>query len=403
MTIYISAILISLVLIWITNIIFNKKNSFGYYLFSVISLLPTTIVAGIRDLTVGTDIRHYVSTNFSAALNYSNLFDYVKYVNSVKTGYVDTVNHTEMGYSVLVYVIAKLSDNPMWLLFTLQAVTVVSIYVGLNVFNAKNTQISVTFGMMVYYTIFYGPSLNIMRQTMAASLVFLSVALLYRKFYIRSFIILLIATQFHLSSIMGIVIFIIYFWIWKYKKNQYTLRLPSSISLAALFVGVLVTGPIVFKGLQYVVGQLPLLQKYSSSLDYTGGYSFSGTLLFVISDFVLFIIINIVEKIQNSSIIDNKDDLSYLFYVTTLFTVLFFGIYSFQNVVPRLGMFFAIFRIASYSYYISKIKALDLKIICSIVITILLFIIFFKVTLSGSGEIFPYTSEIWFNFINTII
>lgn len=403
MAIYTSAILISLILIWIINNIFINRHSFGYYFFSIISLLPTTIIAGIRDLTVGTDIRHYITPNFTVAQNYYNLIDYVRYVNNIKTAYVDTVNHTEMGYSVLVYIVAKLSSNPMWLLFTIQAITVLAIYIGLNVFHTKNNQISVTFGMMVYYTLFFGPSLNIMRQTLAASLVFLSVALLYRNFYIRSFIILLIATQFHLSSLVGIIIFVIYIWVRNSKKNKLTFNIPSFVYMLVVFMVVLVTGPLVFKGLQYIVGQTSLLQKYSSSLDYTGGYSLSGTLLFVISDFFLFIILNIVEKIQKFSIFDKKDYLAYLFYILTLFTVFFFGMYSFQNVVPRLGIFFSIFRVASYSYYISKIKALDLKIISSISVTILLFVIFFKVTLSGSGEIFPYTSQILFNFINNLV
>ncbi|WP_349531153.1 EpsG family protein [Leuconostoc mesenteroides] len=403
MVIYISAILISLTLIWITNTVFTKKKYFGYYLFSVVSLLPTTIVAGIRDLTVGTDIRHYITPNFNAAQNYYNLFDYVSYVNSIKTAYVDTVNHTEMGYSVLVYLVAKLSSNPMWLLFTLQAITIVSIYIGLNIFHEENNRISVTFGMVVYYTLFFGPSLNIMRQTLAASLVFLSIALLCKKSYISSFVTVLIALQFHLSSLTGLVIFVVYFCIERFKKNKITLNFPSSVYMIILFIIVLVTGPVVFKGLQYIVTQISFLQKYASSLDYTGGYTISGTVLFVISDLIIFMIINVVEKIQKSNIIDKDDHLSYLFFITTLFSVFFFGIYSFQNVVPRLGIFFSIFRIASYSYYISKIKALDLRIICNVGITMLLFIIFFKVTLSGSGEIFPYTSEIWDNFINTII
>lgn len=403
MAIYISAILLSLILILITNSIFVEQHSFGYYLFSIISLLPTTVIAGIRDLTVGTDIRHYITPNFSAAQSYHSLFDYISYVNNIKTAYVDTVNHTEMGYSVLVYVIAKVSANPMWLLFTLQAITVISIYVGLNILHRKNNQISVTFGMLVYYTIFYGPSLNIMRQSLAASLVFLSFTLLYKKLFIRSFITILVASQFHLSSLIGIVVFIIYILVQRRKKNKFTFNLPSSVYVMILFFIVLVAGPLIFKALQYTVSQISLLQKYSSSLDYTGGYSISGTLLFVISDLVLFIILNIAEKVQKSQIFDKEDNLSYLFFITTLFTAFFFGMYSFQNVVPRLGIFFSIFRVAAYSYYISKIKALDLRIVSSIIVILLLFVIFFKVTLSGSGEIFPYKSEIWDNFINNIV
>lgn len=401
MAIYLIAITMTLILIFITNAIFIKKESFAYYFFSIVSLLPATAIAGVRDLTIGTDIRHYVVPNFLAAQNFSNMFDYVRFVNSISTSYVDTVNHTEIGYSMLVFAVSKFTSNPGWLMFILQGLTVLGVYIGLNLFKNGDPRVSVTLGMTVYYTLFFGPSLNVMRQSLAASLVFLAVALFYKKNYIKSCIIFLIATQFHLTSIIGIIIFLI--WIYmrsNYRKPNLT-KIPPIVYILIVFFSMLVIGPWIFRILQFLISNVSFLQKYTASLDSTGGYSISGTVLFVISDVILFLTISILNLGQNSLIIEKENKLSRFLFTIVLISVFFYGMYAFQNVIPRLGIFFAIFRVFSYSYYLSKIRDSGIRMLTKIFFVSLLFIIFVKVTTSGSGEIYPYTSETLSQLINS--
>ena len=39
--------------------------------------MPMAIIAGMRDLTIGTDIQNYGLFNFESALQFKNIFDYV--------------------------------------------------------------------------------------------------------------------------------------------------------------------------------------------------------------------------------------------------------------------------------------------------------------------------------------
>lgn len=403
MTVYIYSISLSLMLIWLTNKFIFKKNATFYWFFSIISLLPTTIIAGVRNLTVGTDIRHYIAPNFTAALNFNNLFEYVQFVTNTKSAYVDTVNHTEMGYSVIVYLVSRLTDNPMWLLFTLQAISVLAVYYSIYLLRLEYPKISITFGMLVYYTLFYGPSLNIMRQTVAASLVLLATMLLVRRHPIVAVVVFFIAIQLHISSLIGIVIFLIYLIRTHKFKRSLKLTIPYFWYILLCYIVVLEIGPIIFKGIQVFTMYIPILQKYSASFGSIGGLSNRQTLLMVVSDLVIFAIIGLVDVIQKDKIIDSEDWISIFFFQITVITTLFYGMYSFQTVIPRLGLFFAVFRVVSYSYYFSKINKAIVRIFCYILMIIVLFFVFFRITLSGSGEIFPYTSDILTNWISNII
>ena len=390
MEVYFYSIVLSLIMIYFINRLSPSKSGGVYWVLSILSLLPTTIVAGIRDLTIGTDIQHYVTTNFLAAREYSKLFEFVDFIQNTKTAFVGSVNHTESGYSVLTYLVSRYTEDVHWLLFTLQFLTIISVYIGLVNFS-KNLKINISMGMFIYYFVFYGPSLNIMRQTLAASIVFLGMSYLAQNKLKTSIMMILLASFFHLSAMIALFSVIIYKII-AYKNNpnsSYIIQFSRITTLLLIFGVMYVMGEKVFNALQNIVSLIPFLSKYSASFEIQSGYGFLGTISFFISDFII---------VGLASIYENKDEknsvLNKFFFINICLTVFLFTIYKYQTVIPRLAIYFSIMRIVSYPYFIKQEKNTVIKIVMVIIMVIVLITFFVITTKSGSGGIYPYTSQI---------
>ncbi|APR27976.1 hypothetical protein BTW26_02640 [Pediococcus acidilactici] len=388
MGIYFYSICLSVVLIYLVNKVLSRKNSIIYWALSVVALLPTTIVAGVRDLTIGTDIQHYVTNNFLAAQGYNNLFKYLNYINNIKTAYVGSVNHTEPGYSVIVFLVSRFTSDVHWLLFTLQMLTVLFVYIGLVNFH-KQFDGSITMGMIVYDFLFFGPSLNIMRQSLAAAVVFMGVSLLLENRIKLAVMCFFIASLFHLTALISLV-FVVFYFYFRSKENQPQSReflFGRFITIIIIFVGVYLVCPYLFKGIQIIVSFIPFLSKYGPSFDVQTGYKLFGTFMFVVTDFIM---IGLSSFNVGSR---EKGLLSRFFFASICLTVFFYAIYKYQSVIPRLGIYFAILRIAAYPYYLSIEKYFSMKLLISILLIISLALSFVYTTQSGSGEIYPYTSQ----------
>lgn len=123
--------------------------------------MPMAIIAGMRDLTIGTDIQNYGLFNFESALQFKNIFDYVKYIKYT--------NGVEYGYSVFNYLVSRFTNSINVFFFLLNLLTILFIILGLNVLGDKvNFELSI----IIYYLLFWSGSLNVMRQSLAASIVF---------------------------------------------------------------------------------------------------------------------------------------------------------------------------------------------------------------------------------------
>ncbi|WP_318766698.1 EpsG family protein [Lactiplantibacillus carotarum] len=354
--------------------------------------MPTSIIAGVRNLSIGTDIQHYVITNFSAALTYNNLYQYLAFIHTIKTNYVGTVNHTEIGYSILTYSVSRLSSNVHWLLFALQFATVLFIYVSL-VRYSREHKISIVFGMFVYYMLFYGQSLNLMRQTLAASIVLFAVSYLIENKFLLGTILIFFAAQFHTSAYVALI-FVYILWRWNKKTVdiEHDFLYKKFGVLIILYLCMLLIGPYIFKLLQIIITYLPVFNKYTPSfaVSTSEGYRYFGTTLFVISDLI---VIGIYSSNKHSDPIE-ASKITRLFYLTMVFSTGLYAMYRFQTVIPRLAIYFSIFRIPAYSYFIEiEDNPFASQLMRGLVILVLIYL-FVHNLLSGNGAIYPYASQI---------
>jgi transmembrane protein EpsG len=393
MEIYFYSICLSVVLVYLINKVLSSKKSIIYWILSVIALLPTTIVAGVRDLTIGTDIKHYVVTNFLAARGYSNLFDYVSYIDNIKTAFVGAVNHTEAGYSVIVFLISRFTGDVHWLLFTLQMLTILFVYIGLVNFH-NQFGISITMGLLIYDFLFFGPSLNVMRQSLAAAIVFFGVSLLLGDRIKMALFYFLVACLFHLTALISIPLIVFYLYLKKRDKKFQAegILFGRFIILVFIFIIVYLFGARLFKGIQIVVSFIPFLSKYAPSFGVQTGYKLFGTLMFVITDFVIVGMTSFNVDSKKRGIVSS------FFFGSICLTVLFYTIYKYQSVIPRLGIYFAMIRMVAYPYYLKIEKDFLMRLLISGLLVVTLIWTFIYTTQSGSGEIYPYASQILQNF-----
>lgn len=214
MYIYIIVFIISLICCRIVEK--NEKKKGVKILFSLFAVLIPSILAGVRSTVIGTDINVYVLRLFNYAQT-SSLTSFFSY------------SDVEIGYSLLTYLLAKVSNNVGWLLFIDEFIIIGFIY--LFAYN-KRKEHPIWLIMAVYYFLAYNKSLNIIRQSMSISVIIYSLIYMERKNYKKVLILFLLALSFHTTSLFAIPVYIIMY----IYKNDYFKKSRNIILLTILIV-----------------------------------------------------------------------------------------------------------------------------------------------------------------------
>ena len=211
MAIYLMSFAVSLLLIAFTE----KRRKAYFIFFSIIALLIPCLVAALRAECVGTDILVYVKPMTQNAIGSNNFSHY--WNSSWFSVWRDKfVYEHEIGFATLVYVVAKLTGNMGAVLFSIQAVTIVPIFVALAM-NRKKAP--VWLGMLMFYLMYFNSTLNMMRQWMAMGLLLLSFQLLLNKKYWLTAIFTVVAVLFHYSAVIILPVYFIWWFLQLFRKG----------------------------------------------------------------------------------------------------------------------------------------------------------------------------------------
>lgn len=188
-----------------------RTNRQRYFLFTAIGLLLPCILAGTRAITVGTDVAIYTAPLTEAAVQADSFMDFRQEswveLRRANVWLVKNVADFEWGFCILIYIVSKIFGSLGMVLFAIQVLVIVPVYKGICFYKEK---LSIWFAMLVFYLMFYSVSLNLMRQSIAMSFLFLGVQYLNRGRNKVFFILYGIAISFHMSAIIGIIFFVIY-------------------------------------------------------------------------------------------------------------------------------------------------------------------------------------------------
>lgn len=165
------------------------KKSTSVVLKGIALLLPI-LLAGMRDITVGTDVQVYVIPAYYAARASESVFQYM------------AVTKIEPGFALLVYGITQIFDSIFVILLAIHVIVVILTY--LSICNYQN-KISSALGMLVFYLLYFNMSLNIMRQWMAMAILLYASKHMFSHKFIRYLILVGIASCFHETGLVGML------------------------------------------------------------------------------------------------------------------------------------------------------------------------------------------------------
>ncbi len=357
-----------------------SKKKFEYYTFTFLALLIPCLLAGFRHETIGTDITVYVKPLFEAAQRADSFSGFLK----ESWFYVWTnryVYEYEIGFNILVFLVAKLTNNFQFLLFLIQCAISVPIYIGIK--NIRASEKRLWLCMLVYYLMLYHSGYNLMRQFMAMAIVFLGVTYLLKNNIKKYWICIIIGMLFHTSSIIGILYFFIYKFLYSSKKIVFSNQFLFKGKFRIIFL--LIVGIMLILNLDLVIAILDGLNLSKFTAYIKGDLSFS-ILTIVVRLPIIILFWGCRKKIMNKE----KETIFFVaVYIIDLLVAQFASINVYAG--QRIGSYFSIFNILSFPLLCECWKSKSWKGLYKfLLIGYMLFYWYYYFVYSNANETVPY-------------
>lgn len=353
--------------------------------------IPLVLIAGLRDASIGTDLSVYGSFNFRMVGVYQTFHVYYTYISGI--------NGTEFGYALLNFLTYQFSHDLGVFLGVCSFFTLVPFILGGMNFE-KKFKVPLFFQLIFFFTIFYGLSLNEMRQCLAMCWVYYSVSILFERgesagSILASLLAFIVAFSFHRTAILELVIIVSMFY---FKPDQKaSISFVKKLILAFASLGAAMFALIILKG-----GELPsFLSKYSQYLDGSNGLTtrvigpvrlISLSLFPTVSIFLMTaqLIHSKQDTVPGSS--EGKVSHSEVAVINSLMILdlLFMWAGLRGGIFPRLGQYFELFEAVGIFYPIRYWFDRQSRVPIYLLTTIYYFAIFVYITASGYNAIYPY-------------
>lgn len=383
MWIYICVIFISCLL----TLIAEKSQKSIRQLFFTISVILPSIVSGARADSVGTDMHAYIEPMHRFANSIDNYFYFINSNQTLISG--DQVNRFEKGYMTLVYLCSRISSSLFFDLFISELLIISLTLIALCRFN-KKYNISITLGMFVFYMMFFNPSLNIVRQSLAMSVLIFSYTYLIEDKWIKYTIGVIIAYLFHQTAIIGIIpLFIYYFiktdnkYIFKFGGNIKTISSSTIRSiLGSIFI--VVFSPILVNIVLSLTGQTRFQWAYLAAIP-----AISINQMIIRLPFVLLLIVQ-----WNSM----KDTIQKNFFLSMLILDLLLSMISGgTNYLLRVAMYPSIYYVFAFPIEVKDSNVNKHILIATLIIAYLMVYWYYTVVIMNYNATVPYVYGGFFN------
>lgn len=369
MTIYIIAFILSLICIYIGQKFEESNYSIIAKIFYIIGILIPTILAGIRDYSIGTDVEVYAVPIFKNASEYNSLNDYISYV--IASGNKDYL------YFVMNFIVSRFTTESFWILFFISLN--INLFIFLGWYKCKK-KIPIWFGMFLFYFTYYNMSLNAMRQCIAMSIIFYAFSFITEKKVYKYYFWIIIATGFHTSGIISIAFYPFYYLVNSRLISKYRV-LSNCTILLGIIILILLIKPITVFLVSRGIFRSNYLNYLSS--DVFGGY-FNVKIL-VLNIIELMIIFLPYKFLKN---INSKFNFLLLF---SIIGFIFSQLTFISTYTNRIAYYFLFIRMYLYGYipYLFKNKQNKLIFLFGIIVYFVLFWIY-NYYIMGLHETMPY-------------
>lgn len=352
----------------------RRKRDQSVKIFYILAVLVVSVLAGVRDLSIGTDIWTYGEYQFNSALRSNSIITYVLSNMDI-----------EPGYSTLVFLISRFTRNSHWQYFIFGVITYGFILAGINKYSKY---VSVNLAWLTYLFTFYGDTLNAIRQCMAVAILFYGLSFLQDEKYKKAIIYMIFALLFHNTAMVGAVIIFIHWGLNRYNGLlQRSLIVGSAIAACAMF------NPL----LQILIKTGILRSKFTRYIATSYAMISLNPILVRLPIFLLIVIFYysfINNEGRNAYPLKKKSDGDFLIIMLILEMVIA-EMRSIVTTLYRLSFFFGVYKAVAYSrlatiYTMKKNK----EIITAILFLYLIVVWIYQNVLQGNNDIYPYTSEI---------
>ena len=364
---FLSFIWASLFSMWAGRAYENQK--FFFFLFSALSLTPLIILAGYRDITVGTDTGAYPLTTYEFVNKSNSCLELIGLL-----GYIEPL-YLLIGYVSLIFLPNEVNS----ILLVSSAITIILFYIG---FVRMKQYSPLGLSMFFFSFLLYNMSLNLQRQLMAMAVVFLGFTYIINKrkenvivFLICSFIAFFI----HHSAVASFLLIpLFYFENRKIKKWTAICILMFSLFYFSIF--------------NYLSGFsfFSKYEMYQQGVGFEGQISISETILRIL---FLILILRSINKYQDLQLFNSC---KFTFICELILNLLQIR----SRFMGRLGYYLFDLYMIFIPYYVF---ILGNKRNRTLLITfVMLFVVFdwwYVYIYSEAGQTFPYTSKILNNLL----
>lgn len=223
--IYIISFVLSDILFFLSGIQKMKRKK---VIIVILGLFLVSALAGMRSENIGVDVKVYAIDLYQRAVESNSLFTLCSDLWS--EGYKN------FGFYILNFTLSRFSPDYHLGLFFYELITVGFMYMGVYECS-KFMKTPIWLAMLFILLSLYNPSLNIMRQCIAVSILFYGIACLMNRKLIHYVIFQIIAFMFHTSAIFGVLIVSVYFLL-RYKNNVLPRKqILNSFALVLLCLG----------------------------------------------------------------------------------------------------------------------------------------------------------------------
>lgn len=348
----------------------NKKQIAVF--FFVISVLIVSTLAGIRSYSIGTDITTYGNWMFYAARREANLITYLK-------GYPEI----DLLYSVLTFFVARFTNSPHWLYFIVGLLIYGFTMNGLIKYNG---QISICVAWLCFLFLFYGDTLNALRQSIAMAIVFWGFHFAIEKKYWKYFVVTGIALLFHNTAIISFGIFVIYCLLLK-RDTIYTRVIIVTGTLLLLIV----YGEL----LQLLINLGILNDRFTRYVSSGVGFQLNPFLLRLPILIIILIYYNRFSKAEYGSVkkLDDVSESSFLI-ILLIIEIITAQMRAILPALYRISFYFGYYKIVAYGRLQKILVRNERVFIGGILVAYLIVLWVYQNVIQGNNEIYPFMSDV---------
>lgn len=179
----------------------DRRGHSSARIFYAGAVMVPVFLAGARDYSVGTDIATYGNYVFQAASGARSL-----------TAFLRSRRDIDLLYKALAFAVSRFTNNPHWFYFVTALIICGCTMLGLLYYRRW---CSVTLAWACFLFLFYGDTLNTMRQCIALAIVFAAFPLFLEKKYVPYAVLTVAAVLFHATGLLSLALPFFYFFLQK--------------------------------------------------------------------------------------------------------------------------------------------------------------------------------------------